>query len=228
MPAPSIGPRRAGRPILSTAILVALAVLTLPFTLYSAVFGWRGLTQDIAAETYLWTTGHAFANLAIFGHMVAGAALTFLAPLQVVPVLRCRLPALHRAAGYVIAASAVAAAAGGLTFIAARGTVGGPLMDAAFALYGLLVLVCAAQAVRHARARRVSVHRRWALRLLILALASWIYRLHYWIWYAATGGLASTPEFTGLFDRLTLFAFYLPYLLVLEIVLRKGAARRRA
>lgn len=212
--------RPQGRPVLSTILLLLIAVAVLPFVLYAIDFGWRGLTRDLSGETYLWTPGGP-ANLAIFGHMLAGGLLTFLAPLQVIPAVRHRRPGLHRAMGYAIFGTAVLAALGGLAFIFLRGTIGGWLMDLAFGLYGALVLLCAVQAVRYARAGRTRIHRRWALRLLVLALASWLYRLHYWVWYATTGGIASAADFTGLFDRITLFAFYLPYLLVLEWILRR-------
>ena len=57
-------------------------------------------------------------------------------------------------------------------------------------------------------------------RLFVLVLGSWLYRVHYGLWYLATDGLASTPEFTGTFDRVQNVAFYLPYLVLLEIWLR--------
>jgi len=157
---------------------------------------------------------------AIYGHMFVGGVLTLLAPLQLIPQIRARVPRLHHVIGYVVAPLALLTSLGGLIYIAAHGTIGGPLMSVGFALYGLLLGLAAVQTVRFAR-RRDPQHQIWALRLIILALASWIYRIHYGIWYAATGGAASTPEFTGLFDQVQTFAFYLPYLILLEIWWRR-------
>ncbi|MEO0910923.1 MAG: DUF2306 domain-containing protein, partial [Pseudomonadota bacterium] len=63
-------------------------------------------------------------------------------------------------------------------------------------------------------------HREWALRLVVLALGSWLYRVHYGIWYLLTDGMYSEPDFSGAFDIIQTFAFYLPYLLLLEIWMR--------
>ena len=98
-----------------------------------------------------------------------------------------------------------------LWYIAARGTIGGPVMDAGFGLYGVLVILSALRTVHLAR-RRDPRHRLWGERLVILALASWLYRVHYGIWEILTGGAGSTAAFTGPFDVFQMFGFYLPYL----------------
>lgn len=70
--------------------------------------------------------------------------------------------------------------------------------------------------VHFARKRLFQRHRRWALRLLVLAIASYLYRVHYGINFMSTGG-AGVDDFRGWFDRLTVWAFYLPYLAALEV-----------
>lgn len=207
------------------AALAMVALLALPFALYAARFGASGLATDLAGTTYLHTPGDWRPNLGIFLHMLSGAAITVLAPLQLVPAVRRRWPGVHRASGYALAALALLTALGGLLFIALRGTIGGPPMDLAFAAYGALLLLAACEAPRHARHRDWARHRRWALRLAVLALGSWLYRLHYALWYAATGGLASEPDFSGAFDQVALWAFFLPYLLALEGWLRREGRR---
>lgn len=186
----------------------------------------RGLRLNDPAEaaaSRLFHPGDGPSNLAIYGHMVLGGLLTFLAPLQLLGIVRRRLPGLHRATGYVVAGLALGTALGGLVYIARQGTIGGAWMSAGFALYGLLLGVAAVQTVRLAR-RRDAAHRDWALRLVVLALGSWIFRMHYGLWELATGGIATNAAFTGAFDRAQVVAFYLPYLLLLEVVLRR---RRR-
>lgn len=68
-------------------------------------------------------------------------------------------------------------------------------------------------------------HPDWAARLVVLALGSWIYRLHYALWEIATGGAYSNPAFTGVFDQVQNWAFFLPYLAVLEVYLARRKKR---
>lgn len=199
--------------------------MVLPFALYAARFGMRGLTSDLSAETYLYTADRWLPNLALFSHMLGGAAITVLAPVQLYTGLRRRRLRAHRWAGRLIILLSLTSALGGLAFIASRGTIGGWLMDVGFAIYGLCLGLAAVQAIRHARARELGRHREWALRLVVLALASWLFRLHYVVWFLLTDGLGSTPELNGPFDRVQVFAFFVPYLIALEVYLRRQRRR---
>ena len=93
-------------------------------------------------------------------------------------------------------------------------------MNVGFALYGLLLLLAAVQAPRFAMAGDYERHRRWGLRLAILALGSWIYRVHYGLWFWLTQGWGVGSLLDGPFAQLKVFAFYLPYLIILEISFR--------
>lgn len=201
-----------------------LAVAGLGFAIYSVTFGARGLALDLSSETYIYTPGHLPTNLAVFSHMILGGLIMGLVPLQLVGRVRARHPRLHRITGRVIVAGAMVAALGGLGYIASRGTIAGPLMDAGFALYGGLMLVAAVQVLRLARAGEFARHRAWALRLFVLITGSLIFRLHYTLWYLLTDGLGSTPALDGPFDRVQYVAFYLPYLAALELWLRRSRA----
>ncbi|MCV3274286.1 DUF2306 domain-containing protein [Roseobacter sinensis] len=210
------------RSIVIGVALGALILLSLPFTLWSLRAGLAlPLSLDLS-ENRFYALGADTSNLAIFAHMVLGALLMAVAPLQVWPGLRARFAGYHRWAGRLACTAAALTGLAGLGYIAARGTIGGVWMDLGFALYGGLMVLCAGQAIHHARQRDFSVHRRWALRLLVLIFGSWLYRVHYGLWYLMTGGAASTPAFDGAFDLVQNFAFYLPYLLVLELWLRRN------
>lgn len=185
----------------------------------------RGLSlrdaQEIAASR-LYHGDAMLATVMIYGHMIAGGALTVLAPLQLIGPLRRVAPKIHHFTGYAVAVLCLATALGGLAYIATQGTVGGPVMSVGFAIYGLLMGVAAVRTVQLAR-RRDPRHRAWALRLIVLALGSFLYRVHYGLWYLATDGLFSNDAFTGGFDIAQNFAFYVPYLIGLEILLRRRA-----
>ncbi|MEM7632426.1 MAG: DUF2306 domain-containing protein [Pseudomonadota bacterium] len=190
---------------------------------------WRGIAGlggDAVAQDRL--AGTRTSNLGVFVHMVAGGVVTLLAVVQLAGPVRRRWPRVHRMSGRVLAPMALITALGGLLYIALRGTIGGPMMSAGFGLYGVLMAVAAVQTLRLALARDLVQHRRWGLRLIVLALGSWIYRVHYGLLYGVTCsmgeaycGMGSQPDFLGPFDIVQNVAFYLPYLLILELYLRR-------
>lgn len=153
-------------------------------------------------------------------HFAAGGVILVLGCIQLIDTVRSRFPALHRWLGRLYVLAAFLAGVGGLAFIAAKGTVGGAVMDIGFGLYGILTVVAAVETFRHARAGRLDVHRVWALRLFALAIGSWLYRMDYGFWILLTDGLGHTGDFRGPFDRVMSFFFYIPNLLVVEAFVR--------
>jgi uncharacterized membrane protein len=160
------------------------------------------------------------ATVAIGLHLAAGAVVLLLGFVQLLPTLRARHPRVHRVLGRVYLSACLIAGVGGLGFIALLGTVGGPVMDVGFGAYGALMVLCAVQTYRHARARRVERHRAWALRLFALAVGSWLYRMDYGFWFSLADGAGHRADFHGPFDAVMAFAFYVPNLLVVEAYLR--------
>ena len=209
-------------------LLVLLLLMASDFITHSLELGWQGLSRDLSGESRLYWPDAPVATVAIFVHMIGGAVLTALAPVQLAGPLRRRWPVLHRWSGRALVAAALLTGAAGLVYIGSRGTIGGWDMSLSFALYGLCVIVAAAQALRFARAGVFDRHRRWGLRLAVLALGSWIYRLQYALWFIATGGIWVTDDFSGAFDLVNIRAFYLPYLVALELWFRREARRVRA
>jgi uncharacterized membrane protein YozB (DUF420 family) len=201
-----------------------LALLILPFSLYAVNFGQGGL-RDALPEPHYLMSDITVANLGIFLHMIMGGVISFLVPFQLITGLRRRWPSVHRWSGRILAVSALVTAACGLTYIALRGAIGGLPMDMGFTLYGVLTLLAAAMTWRFARQRQFQQHQAWALRFFWLAIASWLYRAQYGLWYLATDGLWSTPEFTGAFDLFMNVGFYLPHLIGVEIYLRRKHKR---
>ncbi|HEY6640977.1 DUF2306 domain-containing protein [Povalibacter sp.] len=173
----------------------------------------EGLPRLYESHTPLATAGIGL-------HFAAGGIILALGCIQVVSAIRNRYPALHRWIGRVYVSAAFLTGLGGLTFIFTKGTIGGPVMDVGFGIYGALVSFTAVQAYRHARARRFEQHRAWALRLFALAIGSWLYRMDYGFWFLLAGGAGHTEEFRGPFDAVMAFFFYVPNLIVVEALLR--------
>jgi hypothetical protein len=155
-------------------------------------------------------------------HFFAGATLLLLGPIQLIGAVRRKAPAVHHWIGRLHALAAVSAGVGGLIFISLKGTVGGVMMSVAFAAYGALMVLAAVQTVRHAMARRIDVHRAWAIRLFALAIGSWLYRIGYGLFFAIGGAEnpGHTTDFTGWYDHIMNWAFFVPPLIVAEMFVR--------
>jgi hypothetical protein len=161
-------------------------------------------------------------------HFAAGGIILALGCIQFVEWIRSRYPAAHRWIGRVYVTAAFLAGIGGLTFIAAKGTIGGMTMDVGFGIYGVLTAAAAVETYRHARARRLDVHRAWAMRLFALAIGSWLYRMEYGFWFLLADGAGHAKDFSGPFDKLMAFFFYVPNLLVVEALIRAPRASMSA
>jgi hypothetical protein len=153
-------------------------------------------------------------------HFAAGGIILALGCIQFVGQIRSRYPAVHRWIGRVYVTAAFLAGVGGLTFIAAKGTIGGTTMDVGFGIYGVLTAAAAIETYRHARARRLDIHRQWAMRLFALAIGSWLYRMEYGFWFLLADGAGHVKDFSGPFDKLMAFFFYVPNLLAVEALIR--------
>jgi len=168
----------------------------------------------------LYQPGAPTATSGIGLHFAAGGLILILGSIQLVDSLRLRFPAVHRWIGRLYVLACLLAAIGGLIFIAINGTIGGTVMSIGFGLYGLLMALSAIQTYRFAIKREVVTHRLWALRLYALAIGSWLYRMDYGFWLLLTNGLGHTRQFDGPFDELMAFFFYIPNLLVVELLNR--------
>jgi len=195
------------------------------FGLYILAFYAAAVVEDDMARwnvvlPRLYEEGGAVANAGIGLHFAAGGVILVLGSLQLVERIRLRYPALHRWVGRLYVGACVLAGLGGLVFIATRGTIGGTPMDIGFGLYGVLMVLAAVQTYRHASARRLEAHRAWALRLYALAIGSWLYRMDYGFWLLLAQGAGHTRDFTGPFDVVMSFFFYVPNLIVAEAFIR--------
>ncbi|MFD1142201.1 DUF2306 domain-containing protein [Larkinella insperata] len=164
----------------------------------------------------LYERGTTTATSGIGLHFATGGIILVLGSIQLIKAVRDRFPALHRWIGRLYVLSSLLAALGGLTFIVLKGTIGGLVMNLGFGLYGVLTFVAAIETYRHAAAGRMEKHRRWALRLYALAIGSWLFRMDYGFWLMLADGLGHTRSFTGPFDQVMAFFFYIPNLLVAE------------
>lgn len=161
--------------------------------------------------------GDAIGNLAAIGHVLLAAIVIGGGPLQLIPAVRTRFPRFHRWLGRSYLLSAVISAAFGLYMTWTRSSIGDFISHAGITVDGVLIIVFATFAVYHAVGRRIAEHRRWALRLFMVASAVWFFRVGLMGWVLLTGGVGIDWEpFTGPFLYVLGFAQYLLPLAMLE------------
>lgn len=211
--------------------LTGLYVLMHGFIRHSIWMGLWGLTNNLDGLSPFFDIDMPMVTFVMFFHLITGGIMLVLAPLQLIGPLRKRFRGLHRWCGRVVVGIGVVTASGALIYAVAHGTTGGIYMDISSSLYGVMMVVAAVQTLRTGMARRWMDHRRWGMRLTVLALASWLYRMHYVIWHALFGDLWVTPDMRGPFDVFQAFGFYLGYAALLELWFlwedRQTKARRR-
>ncbi|WP_170479467.1 DUF2306 domain-containing protein [Ruegeria arenilitoris] len=202
--------------IVTVVILTVFYLTLLPFLAHAFELITVGLSAFPWRQTYLFAADQSVGNAAMMLHITAGSVLVALVPLQMVGRIRLRNISFHRGIGSLLVVLALTTGLAGMVYIPLRGTIGGPLMSAAFFIYGFCLFTAALMLARMVFIGNRQGHWEWALRLFWLALGSWLYRVHYTLWYLLTGGLWSEPDFSGSFDLIQNFAFYLPYLVAVQ------------
>ena len=174
--------------------------------------------NNVLPEIY--TAGQPAASIGIGIHFAAGGLILLLGGIQLLKSVRANYPEFHRWSGRFYVVISMIAALGGLSFIAIQGTVGGTVMNIGFAGYGILMFVAAVQTMRYAMKRDFSTHQAWAWRLYALAIGSWLYRMDYGLWLMAADWIGHTDQFDGWFDYIMSFFFYVPNLIIVELMIR--------
>jgi tetratricopeptide (TPR) repeat protein len=177
--------------------------------------------------------GDVVGNSLLVMHVASAGILMIGGALQLVPRVRDRFPAFHRYNGRVYMLTAVMASVAGLYLLWVRGTVGDLAQHLGATLDALLILVCAAMALRHAVRRDFERHRRWALRLFLVVSANLFLRVALFAILALFGPVGFDPTtFQGPLLTFLAFGQSLVPLAVLELYLRakdgSGALRMAA
>ncbi|AGN11295.1 DUF2306 domain-containing protein [Simiduia agarivorans] len=171
--------------------------------------------------------GDFWGNLAATSHVLLAAIIIGGGPLQLMPAVRNRFPRFHRLLGRAYLLSAVTSAIGGLYITWTRSPIGDVISKLGISGDAVLIIVCAFMAVRHAMAGRFTEHRRWAMRLFLVASAVWFFRVGLMGWVLLTGGAGIDFEtFTGPFLYVLGFAQYLLPLAMLEWYLHCQRSRQ--
>lgn len=222
--APYAGASSALNRAAKTWFLVILAGQWI-FVAYIVAYFISGLLQGGLAslgDTHLpngFIAGDTGGNIAVAAHLVFAVIIIGLGPLQLVPQVRARFPGFHRWNGRLYMAAVYLTSIVGLFMVWTRGTVGDMTQHIGISVDAVLIIVFATLALRFAIVRNIRKHRRWALRLFMVASAVWFYRVGLMGWLFANGGPVGIDmeTFTGPFLNFLTFGQYLVPLAVLEL-----------
>jgi len=218
-------------------VVAVIGQFAFGFTVAS-FYGLTALRGDLRAWNRVlfhgYVAGETMSNTALVGHIVFATLLSTAGALQLIPRVRERFPMFHRWNGRIYLLAAFTQGITGLYLIVSRGGLPfGFLQHVAIWISAVLIMVCAAMALRYALARDFKTHRRWALRLFLVASGSWFFRVGFSLSLLLFGPIGFDPTtFRGPLPTFWAFAEYLLPLAVLEIYLRvqdrPGVFRRMA
>lgn len=167
-------------------------------------------------------------NAMFAGHVLLAALMTLAGLFQLTPAIRGRFPGFHRLSGRVFLVTVCILALGGLWLVWIRGTYLSVQAAIAVSLNGILILAFAAMTIRFAMARQIDAHRRWALRLFMVASGVWFLRLGMMAWMILAGGpVGMNRTMSGPADLVITFGCYLIPLAILECYLAAQRSRSR-
>ncbi|MBV8642721.1 MAG: DUF2306 domain-containing protein [Candidatus Eremiobacteraeota bacterium] len=166
--------------------------------------------------------------------LVLAAAIVPGGPFRLAPRMRARAMWWHRLNGRVYIVTAIVISIGALYLTWTQKPYlfhAGPIATAAAliasTLNGVGIIVCAVLTMRYARAGKVELHRRWALRTFLLVSGVWFMRITYGFWTIVTaripfggGAPGTTGSLDGPFDMFVDYSRIIVPLLILELYFR--------
>lgn len=167
--------------------------------------------------------GDQAGNFVFAAHVLLASVVTFAGLMQLVPPLRRAFPSWHRWTGrtFLVIACFMALSGFWLTFV--RGTSLSADSSVAILIDGLLILVFAGLAWRHAVKRRFDRHRIWAMRTFMVVSGVWFLRVGLMGWVVINRGpVGMTDNLSGPADIALAFGSYLIPLALLELYFRAG------
>jgi len=204
----------------------------------AAFYGLTALRGNFQAWNKVLANGYeagaTMGNAALAGHILFATVISIAGALQLIPGIRNRFPVFHRWNGRLFVLAAFTQAISGIYLtLSGRRLVGDTTQHVVSVFGAVLIMFCAGMALRYAMARDFTTHRRWALRLFLVASGSWFIRLGFTLTLALFGPIGfDQTTFSGPLLTFWTFAQYLLPLGVLELYLfaqdYPGALRRMA
>lgn len=230
-------PRDASRTTLSVAVAIwlgfAIAGQWAFFAYIAAFYGPSLSSGDFESWNRLaalgvkpFRAGDNAGNLAFLIHALGAGVVAFGGALQLIPAVRQRWPRFHHWNGRVFLATVVLLSLTGFYLVWLRNTPPAHFTELATSVNGVLILAFAWLAWRRARSRELAAHRRWALRLYLVANAQWFTRIGVFAYFVLASLAGHKPSFSDPFFALWSFGCYLLPLAMLELYLRARNSAR--
>jgi uncharacterized membrane protein len=208
-------------------LLAALAGQWAFFYYISAFYGASILSGNFevwdrlaALGATAYVPGDTAGNIVFAAHALGAGIIAFGGALQLIPQVRKHAPVFHRWNGRIFLVTVSALSLSGFYLVWVRGPRPDTLAELSTSLNGLLILAFAFLALKAVRARNLVVHRRWAMRLYLVANAQWFLRVGVFTYFAVNQMLGTQASFTDWFPRFWTFGCYLAPLAVLEVYFR--------
>jgi uncharacterized membrane protein len=183
---------------------------------------WRAWNKGMV---HGYISGDTMGNFVVAVHLLSAVTVILAGVIQLIPQIRERAPSLHRWNGRLYIMTALTISIAGLYMMWVRGSVGDLSQHLGQSLNAVLIMLCAAMALRYALVRDFRAHRRWALRLYLVVSASLFIRAGLFLsLFLNHGPFGFDPTtLSGPFLTFLSFAQYLLPLAILEIYLRAQA-----
>jgi len=154
-------------------------------------------------------------NLMVGIHVILAAVIVIGGPLQIIPFIRDRFRTFHRWLGRVYVFTAIIVSSAGLimTWTRSKGLIGDTFMHISNSMQAVYIIAFAILSIRYAQKGQFDKHRRWTLRLFMVANGVWFFRVGLMAWLVLNQGPVGfdTDTFTGPFlTFLSLFTYALP------------------
>ena len=164
-----------------------------------------------------YVAGDTYGNLAYLAHALGAGIIAFGGALQLIPWIRTHAPTFHHWNGRLFLLTVTGLSLSGFYLVWVRGT--SPSMTDAISttINGVLILTFAAFTLRHAMARNIEVHKRWAMRLYLVSNAQWFLRVGMFSYFVINKMLGNDVSFGDPFLIFWTFGCYLVPIAVLQL-----------
>lgn len=218
---PSNSKSNSNKKLLKTAINSWFVVVVIgQFIFATYILGLYGVS-GLAGDFERWNTSspHGYEANDIWGnvffgiHMALAAVITIGGPLQLMKKVRTKFPKFHRINGRVYIFSAFVISLAGLYLSWVRGSVGGLTGSIFISINAAFIMVSAFYTIKYAVARKLAIHRKWAIRLFLAMSGVWFFRVFLMLWLTINQGPAGfdMKTFTGpALNMLYIFSYVLP------------------
>jgi uncharacterized membrane protein len=155
--------------------------------------------------------GDWLGNVSLVFHILLASVILFGGPLQLMPFIRNRFPRFHRYLGRAYVLLAVLLSLTGIIMTILGKSFGSFFVQAATSFSAIYICWFAVMTFKNAVRRKIQIHRKWSLRLFIVANGVWFIR----VWPAAWGILNN--DFFGVYPEnvVAFFTYILPLPLIL-------------